>query len=171
MLQRESGVYDYDINNNFIDVVPLISYNDNTIMGICTGKYDGKDAVFVMVGETACIYEIKTTFEQIASYRLYRSDSEGNAIMLTDEVTGSSFIDETWENAAVGLYRFGISEVYANGVESEIIWSAPIEKTDYGIEEDLDDTTNPSVRKVFEDGHIVIIKDGKRYTVTGQQLN
>ena len=171
LLQQESGVYDYDINNNFIDVVPLITYNNSTNMGICTGIYDGRDALFVMVGETVCIYEIKRTFEHIASYRIYRADSEGSAILLTGEVTGSSFIDETWEDAVAGLYRFGISMVFANGVESEIIWSDFIEKTDYGIEEGLDDTTNPSVRKVFEDGHIVIIKDGKRYTITGQQLN
>jgi hypothetical protein len=108
---------------------------------------------------------------QIASYRIYRADSEGNTVMLADEVAGSSFTDETWENAVAGMYRFGISEVYANGVVSEIIWSDPIEKMDYGTEENLDDTTNPSVQKVFENGHIVIIKDGKRYTVTGQQLN
>ena len=171
LLSRKSGVYDYDINSNVIKDHPLISFNDNTGMGICTGTYDGKEAIFAMVGESVCIYEDKSTLSQITSYRIYRSDSEGNTVMLADEVVGSSFIDETWEDAIAGMYRFGISEVYANGVESEIIWSDPIEKTDYGIEEDLDNTTDPSVRKVFEDGHIVIIKDGKRYTVTGQQLN
>ena len=90
--------------------------------------------------------------------------------MLADEVAGTSYIDETWGNAVAGMYRFGISEVYFNGVESEIIWSEPIEKNDYGLDENRDDPTNPTVQKVFEDGQIVIIKDGKRYTVTGQRL-
>ena len=171
LLQRESGIYDYDINSNVINDKPLISFNGNTAMGICTGTYDGKEALFVREGEFVSIYEDKSTLSQIKSYRIYRSDSEGNTIMLADEVNGSSYIDQTWEDAVAGMYRFGISEVFANGVESEIIWSEPIEKTDFGIEEDLDDTSSPSVQKVFENGHIVIIKDGKRYTLTGQQLN
>ena len=171
MLQRESGIYDYDINSNVINDKPLISFNGNTAMGICTGTYDGKEALFVREGEFVSIYEDKSTLSQIKSYRIYRSDSEGNTIMLADGVNGSSYIDQTWEDAVAGMYRFGISEVFANGVESEIIWSEPIEKTDFGIEEDLDDTSSPSVQKVFENGHIVIIKDGKRYTLTGQQLN
>ena len=69
------------------------------------------------------------------------------------------------------MYRFGISEVYYNGIESEIIWSDFIEKTDYGIDENGQETPEQAVQKVFETGKIVIIKDGKRYTVTGQRLN
>ena len=36
---------------------------------------------------------------------------------------------------------------------------------------DYEVPTDPSVQKVIEDGHIVIIKDGKRYSVSGQRLN
>ena len=63
--------------------------------------------------------------------------------------------------------------MYANGVESEIIWSDPIVKTDFGIDENdsTQEVAEPSVQKVIEDGHIVIIKDGKRYNVSGQKLN
>ena len=105
-------------------------------------------------------------------YRLYRSDCEGNTITLADEASGTSFIDSTWNEAQAGVYRFGISQVYFNGVESEIIWSDAIEKTDFGIEEnDGQEVPKQQVQKVFEDGKIVIIKDGKRYTVTGQLLN
>ena len=37
--------------------------------------------------------------------------------MLADNVAGMSYLDETWGNALAGEYRFGISEVFANGVE------------------------------------------------------
>jgi hypothetical protein len=45
-------------------------------------------------------------------------------------------------------------------------------KTDYGIDENGNqEGSDPSVQKVIEDGKIVIIKDGKRYSVSGQTLN
>ena len=44
-------------------------------------------------------------------------------------------------------------------------------KTDFGIDDNPDEPIDNSVKKVLENGHIVIIKDGKRYTITGQQLN
>ena len=92
--------------------------------------------------------------------------------MLADHVTETSFIDHSWDNAIAGEYRFGISEVYFNGVESEIIWSDPIVKTDFGIDENSNlESQESSVQKVIEDGHIIIIKDGKRYNVSGQHLN
>ena len=173
LLTKKDGVYDYDINNNIIFTRPLFQIAEDSIWsyGCCVAKYDGKDALFFAFRNNICIYEINSVFSQIIAYRIYRADSEGNTVMLADEHDGTSYTDETWQNALAGLYRFGISMVFANGVESEIIWSDFIEKTDYGIEEGLDDATNPSVRKVFEDGHIVIIKDGKRYSITGQQLN
>ena len=92
--------------------------------------------------------------------------------MLADEVTSTSYIDHTWNEIQAGNYRFGISEVYANGVESEIIWSDTIVKTDFGIDENGNqEGAGASVQKVIEDGHIVVIKDGKRYSVSGQELN
>jgi hypothetical protein len=93
-------------------------------------------------------------------------------VTLDDESTGTSFIDSTWNDAPAGMYRFGISEVYFNDTESEIIWSDFIEKRGFGINEnDGSEVPQQQVQKVFEDGHIVIIKDGKRYSITGQQLN
>jgi hypothetical protein len=126
------------------------------------------------VNDTLRIYEIPNTnaqITQITSYRLYRADSEGNMVMLADNINGSDYIDNTWNDALAGMYRFGISMVYANGVESEIIWSDFIEKTDYDVGESHDAPTNASVQKVFENGQIIIIKDGKRYNVSGQELN
>ena len=172
LITRESGVYDYDIANNFIFGHPLMDPGwDYTYgVGACTGKYQGKDALFVAIGFGIRIYEIKCRTEHIISYRIYRADSHGNTVTLAEEVTESSYLDTSWNQATAGTYRFGISELYCNGTESEIIWSDYIEKTGFGIGENGSDTTIPTAKKVFEDGQIVLIKDGKRYTVTGQEL-
>jgi hypothetical protein len=44
-------------------------------------------------------------------------------------------------------------------------------KSGHGINENNEGPNMQPVQKVFENGQIVIIKDGKRYTVTGQHLN
>ncbi|MBQ6304933.1 MAG: C10 family peptidase [Bacteroidales bacterium] len=173
-----NGIYHYEISNNSFNENLLSLLSLHSIVGACIGKYHGKDAAFFIVDEhdaanpSIYIYEIKSHLAPISHYRLYRADSEGNSVMLADEVTSTSYIDSTWNEANAGTYRFGISEVYFNGVESEIIWSDTIVKTDFGIDENLNqEESEPSVQKVIEDGHIVIIKDGKRYSVLGQTLN
>ena len=173
LVSRESGVYDYDIANNFIFDRPLMDqdWDYTNGMGACAAKYDGKDAMFIVVDHDIRIYEINSHLEQIIGYRIYRADTEGNTVMLADGINGATYIDNSWKDVVAGEYRFGISEVYSNGIESEIIWSNTILKTNYGVNEDYDEQDGQCVRKVMEDGQIIIIKDGRRYTVTGQQLN
>lgn len=172
LLTKDFGIYDYDINNNFIFDRPLLAYDESSdSMGACMGQYDGKEALFVVIGNTVHIYEVRSNLSHIIGYRLYRADSEENVGMLYDGFSGSSYTDETWGNLVAGWYRYGISMIYANGIESNIIWSDFIEKTDYGVGESHGEPTESAVQKVFEDGQIVIIKNGKRYTVMGQQLN
>ena len=172
LLLFSGSVFDYDINLNSINEHPLTSIG--FVHRAIIGKYNGKDALFAIVNNNANynnlvrIYEIKNNLAQIMKYRLYRADSEGNSVMLADEVTGTSFIDHSWDNVVAGEYRFGISEVYANGVESEIIWSNTLVKLFDGIDEN---DFEQDVQKVIEDGKVIIIKDGKRYNITGQQLN
>lgn len=171
LLLVRGEVYDYDINNNIIHNRPLIAISNTKDASV--GKYEDKDALFVISGNTLCIYEIKSNLSQIVKYRLYRSDSQGNTVMLAYNVTGTSFIDHSWDNVVAGEYRFGISEVYSNGIESEIIWSNILVKLFDGIEDfnSKQEPSDPSVQKVVEDGKMVIIKDGKRYSVSGQHLN
>ena len=174
LLSIETGVYDYDITNNAILDRPLMEPGWDYTQGVGAhiGQYNGKEAMFIAIGFSIRIYEIKSRLEQIMGYRIYRADSEGNSVMLADEVDGTSFLDSSWNDAHAGTYRFGISEVYFNGTESEIIWSDTIVKTDFGIDENGNqEDSEPSVQKMNEDGHIVIIKDGKRYSVSGQTLN
>jgi hypothetical protein len=173
------GIYDYDILNGKLNTnsIAILDYSSHRILDASIGKYNGKDAVFLIVEDYESgsngilIYEIVCDLSPILHYRLYRADSEENTVMLADEFTGTSFIDSTWNGTHAGLYRFGISEVYYNGSESEIIWSDFIEKTAYSIGEIHGDSTESTVQKVFENGQIIIIKDGIRYNVSGQKLN
>lgn len=171
-------LYDYDISNNTLYHHPslfLLGYN---IISTHIGKYDGKDALYVVAAPydsfnyniKITIFEINSHLEQIDHYRLYRADSEGHAVMLADGIAGSDFIDSTWNDVENGTYRYGISEIFANGNESEIVWSNTIEKTNFALDENEPDISNSNVQKVFENGQIVIIKEGKRYTVTGQEM-
>ena len=181
---RYVNIYDWDIANNVLTVLPsndnLNSFGVVDFSRASFGKYDGKDALYIVSCSAyynyyhVFIFEIKSQLEQIVGYRIYRADNEGNTVMLADEVGSSSYIDSTWRNAPSGEYRFGISSVYANGIESEIVWSNAIKKTGFGIDEDTgnqEDEAKQPVKKVFENGQIVIIKDGKRYDVQGKQLN
>ena len=179
LLLDNKHISDYDVSDGSFNNYhfALLDFNGSAV-GACIGKYDGKDALFVLVNRYSSdltdllIYEIDCHLAPIKHYRLYRADIEGNNVMLANEVTETSYTDLTWNNISAGEYRFGISEVYFNGVESEIIWSDPIVKTDIGIpENENSNLTDPSVQKVIEDGKIVIIKDGKRYNVSGQTLN
>ena len=178
ILFDSGNIRDYDIHNNVLYTHPSISTNQGEIfVGATIGKYNGKDAMFAVVGDyfynnTAVrIYEINSHLSHVIGYRLYRSDSNGDIVMLADDVVEAPYIDSTWNTINEGIYRFGISEVYANGNASDIIWSEPIENNGVGFEEHKEDPSEFPVQKVLENGQIVIIKDGKRYTLTGQQLN
>ena len=170
LLMGGGRVYDYDITARRLNDYPLMTFDDGNTFSVNTGKYDGKDAMFVTIDSTVRIYEIRSTLSQITGYRIYRADNNEHTTMLAEDVSESSFIDSTWKDALAGLYRYGISSVFSNGVESEIIWSDFIEKTNFAIDENIDHLTDPTVQKVIENGHIVIIKDGKRYTMMGQEL-
>ena len=169
LLTTRNQVFDYDIANNSYHNRSLFGIYYDEITGASTGKYDGKDAMYFVVGSTIRIFEIKSTLAQLIGYRIYRAYEDGSTMMLSDLVEGKSYIDTTWAEVINGVYRYGISSVFANGNESEIVWSTPIAKTNYGIEEH-EKPVDPAVKKVFENGHIVIIKDGKKYSVTGQEI-
>ncbi len=179
LMVNNKHVSNYDVSDGsfYNRYMASLNYTGQTV-GACIGKYNDKDALFVashnyyLDNSIIYIFEIDCPLARIMHYRLYRSNSEGNIVMLANEVTETSYTDLTWNNISAGEYRFGISEVYFNGVESEIIWSNTIVKTDFGIDENGNqEGSEPSVQKVIEDGHIVIIKDGKRYSVSGQTLN
>ena len=176
---RNLSNYDVSERSLFNRLIAPLTINGESIHSACIGKYDGKDALFVVTSSynsensKLYVFEINCHLARVMHYQLYRAANELDTVMLAEEYTGSAFTDTTWKDIRAGAYCFGISEVYFNGVESEIIWSDPIIKTDFGIDENDSDQedADPSVQKVFEGGQIIIIKDGKRYNVIGQPLN
>ena len=179
----DGKLYDYNITSDLLRDRCIMDFNFEPKgvciwpfegKGACIGAFEGKEALFFNYDNKVHIYEISHHLSQIIGYRLYRANSEGNTVMLADEIAGNSFIDHTWSQTTAGTYRFGISSVFSNGNESEIIWSNPIESTFDAIEENdggKETSTDASIQKVIEDGKVIIIKDGKRYNISGQQLN
>ena len=169
----DASIYDYNIDQNMLDTFNITNLGFGSSHSvISTGRYEGEDAVFVCnkYGRTIKIFGIKDVCSKVMYYRLYRKDDLGNKVMLADEFTKTSFIDTTWNEVRPGTYQFGVSSVFFNGNESKVIWSDAIVKRDNGVDENEDDH-DLSVQKVLENGQIVIIKDGKRYNVSGQRLN
>ncbi len=148
---QEGLVYDYDISNGLLNRNSLIDCG--TSLGAHIGKYNGEDALYVSYSNAVRIFEIKKLLTQIIHYRLYRADNEGNIIRIADGITGTSYADPTWNDLAIGLYRFGISSVFGNGEESEIVWSDPVKKGNYGVNENAMDVTtvypNPASDKLI----------------------
>ncbi|MCQ2304393.1 MAG: choice-of-anchor J domain-containing protein, partial [Bacteroidales bacterium] len=66
-------------------------------------------------------------------YRVYRTNcyNDGpyiipdNTIQLVSEVVDTAYIDVSWPDAAPGVYKWGVSCVYAGNRESEINWAEP----------------------------------------------
>lgn len=56
---------------------------------------------------------------------------------------------------------------FADGAPAKIV---RIEVVGYGVNEMEEPVNGNAVEKVFEDGQVVIIKDGKRFDVTGREL-
>jgi hypothetical protein len=169
LIEATGQIYDYDITNDIIHNRPLLSLNGNPHGGSFFGKYDGKNALFVSINDTTYIYEINSNLSQITHYRIYRTDDQENMITLAEEVSSAHYIDSTWKDAANGTYRYGVSSVFANGNESEIVWSDTIVKKDHGITENTS-PIDQAIQKIFENGQIIIIKDEKKYNINGQEI-
>ena len=178
LMVRDFGVYDYDIALNSIRNYPL-PLEEPVIapgFGACTGKYDDKEALFFVLDSTLYVYEINHTLPphiQIVHYRIYRTDLSGNNLMLADEVTDFAYLDTTWKNLPVGQYRYGICSVFADGSESEPIWSNPLVKTDHGVVENNSDQMciypNPVHDKLIVE-HQLPIRQCELFTVDGTSV-
>jgi len=62
-------------------------------------------------------------------YRVYRTDyfnngpfTEENTVLVADNVTDHSIIDETFGDLPMGTYKYGVSAVYEGNRESRITW-------------------------------------------------
>ena len=62
-------------------------------------------------------------------YRVYRTDAYNagpytpdNTVLVADEITDTLFIDVSWPDVEMGMYKYGVSCVYSGNRESEISW-------------------------------------------------
>lgn len=134
------------------------------------GDYKGHNALFLCNEGNLYIYEAADVFSRVCGYRIYRSDAEGNTTLLAEAHREASFTDSGWDLLENGTYRYGVSSLlYRANTETDILWSDYIVKNDHGVNEAEDDT-DPKVQKIYENGRIVIIKNGKRYNILGQEI-
>ena len=146
LLVRNSGIYNYDIDNHAIlpDPLPLSELvTPPNYYGACTGKCDEVDAFFfTTIDSILNIYMINPAFpqfRQIVHYRIFRSNLENEILTLADTIMGFDYIDSTWNSLPVGQYQYGICSVFSDGNVTETVWSDTLVKTDYGIGESSDE--------------------------------
>lgn len=68
--------------------------------------------------------------DEVSSYNVYRKNIYGTEEFLVN-TTDTTHIDNTWGNAEVGVYHWGVSAVYeeqGSTLESPILWSRPLDK-------------------------------------------
>ncbi len=69
------------------------------------------------------------TFQYFNIYRTLCSNdgpyTEENTILLTSGITDTVYVDETWQAAEAGVYKYGISRNYGGNREKGITWSVP----------------------------------------------
>ncbi len=65
-------------------------------------------------------------------YRIYRTNcynygpyTEENTVLLASDLTDTLFVDGGWPEVEPGVYKWGVSRVYAGNRESQIVWSNP----------------------------------------------
>lgn len=138
LMDRDSKVYDYDINADVLGQEVLCQiydgpYNANAF-GSFVGEYMGKTAFFgVLNYRCIAIYEIPVDLSQVQLHRVYRVEGEvnGNVAqsepeLIADRLFGSSFTDQAFDTLSPGIYTYGVS-LLTDGMESQIRWSNPIE--------------------------------------------
>ena len=170
LLKDQKGkVYQVTKKGNVLEIDyshPLLRCGES--LGSFVGKYMGHDAIYVIDDHSVRIYRMVNVFSQCKEYRLWRADDYLSNIIEVS-IEGTSYIDRTWQSLGVGRYSYGVGMIFENSHESTLIWSEPLIKGNY----DINETPSPegsTVQKVFENGQIVIIKDGKKYTITGQTI-
>lgn len=72
---------------------------------------------------------VKSAKEGIASYNVYRKNILNDTpSQLLGNAVDTTYMDNTWAEAEVGVYQWGVSAVYDDNAESSIVWSKPLDK-------------------------------------------
>lgn len=86
--------------------------------------YNSYDKYYLLIDDIT-ISAGSSVNRSFQSYRYYRTDAyndgpyiEENTVLLAENTTDNEFVDLTWENAESGVYKYGMSRVYAGNRES-----------------------------------------------------
>ena len=110
------------LGNNNLKAQPITADNAQVVIGEgATVCINGKPAVVPMAKPD----------RSLAYYRVYRTDwfneadlNDQNAVLVADNVTETSYVDETFGELGEGTYKYGVSCVYEGNRESRITWLA-----------------------------------------------
>ena len=135
-------------------IVDLSAYSGQQIW-VAIRHFNCTDQFILNVDDVTLATPGKGTTEapQIQNYKVYRTNcsnngpyTPSNTTTLSNQQTGSSYVDNTWGSLGLGSYKFGVSYVTTNGTESSIIWSNCLDKgVGYTITVSADPTAGGTV--------------------------
>ena len=127
-------------------------------------------AAVIGEGATVCINEKPVAVpmaqpdRSLSYFRVYRTnwDTEGplndyNAVLVADNVTETSVIDETFGELEEGTYKYGVSCVYEGNRESRITWLNEI----FSCSEEAEKVNNVLSRGDSRDSYSYDFEDGQ----------
>ena len=68
---------------------------------------------------------------EMSNFKVYRKNiyTNGEAELIADNVTDTTYVDATWGSTAQGIYKYGVSVVYADSkYETPVTWSNSLDK-------------------------------------------
>jgi hypothetical protein len=100
----------------------------NTVAEVVAQEIDDNNVSVVWSWDF--INEAKEETSEVSNFKLYRKNNDTQEeILIADNVTDTTYVDATWGDAISGVYRYGVSVVYAESkFETPIVWSNNIDK-------------------------------------------
>ena len=144
------------LGNNSLKTQPIFADNAPVVIG---------EGQTVCINEKPAVVPMAQPDRSLAYYRVYRAEwnvngdlNDHNAVLVADEVTETSIIDETFGELEQGTYKYGVSCVYEGNRESRITWLAEVFGTTQAAEK-INGLLNGGNNRLeitydFEDGQI-----------------
>ena len=174
--QQIKTSYTYDVDNR------IISYIDSTHMSFFGNYVDIHKYVYsydesgVQTGCEIFVWDVQSEAWLLEKKQTYTYDAAGNRILAMEVLN----INSTWSNSAKTVMEYD-----ANGyllTDTTYTWS--IQNEDWSLERQtsyyyhnyntalnqLEVSHEPKSTKLLRDGQMYILRDGKTYTITGQEV-
>ena len=126
--QRNNGEWNSSIKWQATTDLP---FNASSYRYQDSGAYDATVPQTMYTSTTRPNTLFKCSFINIEnnfSYKLYRTDCDGNNYSLVADNVTSPFVDSSWLQLPVGSYQYGVSYINDEGNESEIVASNCIDR-------------------------------------------